>query len=177
MKIVVGLGWEVNKDIFEEDIDIDLAAFQLNKDGRVESEEDFIFYNNPVNSNESVRFSGDNKIGSVDSTSDNEIIEIDSNNIPEYIDRISITASIYEAEERKQNFSMVLNAYAKVIDSTNDTELIRYDLSEDFPFDKSIIIGELVRNKEDHFTFKPMGTSFDGELGNICEKYGLFVEE
>lgn len=177
MKIWIGLGWELNKDIFEEDIDVDLTAFQLNKEGKVNTENDFIFYNNPVSDTGSVRFTGDNKIGSTAGNNlDNEIIEIDTDKIPDYVDRIIITASIYEAEKRKQNFAMVLNAYARVIQE-NDDELIRYDLSEDFSYDKSVLIGEIIRQDENLFKFNLLGTSFEGELGGLCEKYGLYVND
>lgn len=176
MNVDVGLGWDVGSDIFEDDIDIDLAAFQLSNNGKIQSEDDFIFYNNPTSSSGAIQFLGDNKIGSIEDNLENEVIHIDSNKISNDVDRVIISATIFEARQRKQNFAMVLNAFVRVYDQNNETEIMRYDLSEDFSYSHSIIIGEFIRNNDSQFIFHPLGTSFDGELGDLCEKYGLYVE-
>ena len=43
---LVGLGWDTNKYDGGQDFDLDAAAFLLGANGKVLSDEDFIFYNN-----------------------------------------------------------------------------------------------------------------------------------
>ena len=42
----VGLGWDTNVFDGGEDFDLDVSLFMVGKSGRVENDEDFIFYNN-----------------------------------------------------------------------------------------------------------------------------------
>jgi tellurium resistance protein TerD len=48
-KVIVGLGWDVNKYDGGFDFDLDAAAFLLSDSGKVNSDSDFVFYNNRVN--------------------------------------------------------------------------------------------------------------------------------
>ena len=52
-KIVVGLGWDTNKYDGGFNFDLDASAFLLNNLGKVNSELDFIFYNNLIGGNNS----------------------------------------------------------------------------------------------------------------------------
>ena len=45
-KVLVGLGWDVNKYDGGADFDLDAAAFMLKDDGKVAKDTDFVFYNN-----------------------------------------------------------------------------------------------------------------------------------
>ena len=45
-KLVVGLGWDVNKYDGGAQFDLDAAAFLLGENGRVLTDTDFVFYNN-----------------------------------------------------------------------------------------------------------------------------------
>ena len=45
-KVVIGLGWDVNRFDTGYDYDLDASAFLLTDTGKVASQEDFIFYGN-----------------------------------------------------------------------------------------------------------------------------------
>ncbi|MBQ4310542.1 MAG: TerD family protein, partial [Oscillospiraceae bacterium] len=143
-KILVGLGWDTNKYDGGFDFDLDASAFLLDGNGKAQDEKDFIFYNNPTNANSSVKYMGDNKTG--EGEGDDEQVLIDLPSVPENIQKIDFTVTIYEADKRNQNFGQVSNAYIRIVDESSGTELIRYDLSEDFSIETAVIAGELYRN-------------------------------
>lgn len=101
-KILVGLGWDTNKYDGGYDFDLDACAFLLNAKGKVPQDTDFIFYGNLRHSSGAVEHTGDNLKGEGDG--DDEVIRVDLAKVPESISRIAFTVTIYEAEERRQNF-------------------------------------------------------------------------
>jgi len=60
-KVVVGLGWDTNKYDGGNDFDLDSSVFLLAENGKVASESDFIFYNNPKGGNGAVVHTGDKR--------------------------------------------------------------------------------------------------------------------
>ena len=59
-KMIIGLGWDVRATDGEA-FDLDGSAFLLNGAGKVRSDADFIFYNQPTSDNGAVVHSGDNR--------------------------------------------------------------------------------------------------------------------
>ncbi|MBQ4225307.1 MAG: TerD family protein [Oscillospiraceae bacterium] len=169
-KILVGLGWDTNKYDGGFDFDLDASAFLLDGNGKAQDEKDFIFYNNPTNANSSVKYMGDNKTG--EGEGDDEQVLIDLPTVPENIQKIDFTVTIYEADKRNQNFGQVSNAYIRIVDESSGTELIRYDLSEDFSIETAVIAGELYRNGAE-WKFNAIGSGFGGGLGALCANFGL----
>ena len=105
---------------------------------------------------------------------DDEQIMIDLSKVPADVQKIAFTATIYEAEERRQNFGQVSNAYIRVMDSVNNKELIRYDLGEDFSIETAVVVGELYRNGSE-WKFNAIGSGFEGGLAALCGNYGIAV--
>ncbi len=171
-KLVVGLGWDVNKYDGGADFDLDSAAFLLTGNGKVVSDSDFIFYGNLKHSSGCVEHLGDNLTGGGDG--DDEQIIIDLGKVPTNIDKIDFTVTIYEAEERKQNFGQVSNAYIHIVDEVNHTELLRFDLGEDFSIETAVVVGELYRNNGE-WKFNAIGSGFQGGLRALCLNYGVNV--
>ncbi|MBR0251443.1 MAG: TerD family protein, partial [Synergistaceae bacterium] len=81
---------------------------------------------------------------------------------------------IYEADERRQNFGQVSNAYIHIVNSENDEELIRYDLGEDFSVETAVVVGELYRHKGE-WKFNAIGSGYKGGLKALCLDYGVNV--
>ena len=144
-KIMVGLGWDVNAFDSGSAFDLDAAAFLLGASGKCPTERDFIFYGNLKHSTGAVEHMGDNLTGAGDG--DDEQIRIDLSKVPANIQRIAFTCTIYDAENRRQNFGKVSNAFIRIVDQSTGTELIRYDLAEDFSIETAIVVGELYRHK------------------------------
>ena len=66
VKALIGLGWDTKKYDGGFDFDLDAAAFLLGENGKVQSDDDFIFYNNLVSRNDAVVHTGDNLTGDGD---------------------------------------------------------------------------------------------------------------
>lgn len=168
-KVQIGLGWDVNKYDGGSSFDLDTAAFLLNSNGKVREQGDFIFYGNLNHASGSVIHKGDNLTGGGDG--DDEQILIDLSKVPADVQKIDFTVTIYQAEERRQNFGQVSNAYIRVMDDSNK-ELIRYDLGEDFSIETAVVVGELYRNGSE-WKFNAIGSGFQGGLKALCANYGI----
>ena len=165
-KVLVGLGWKAGSNV-----DLDTAAFLLRADGRVESDEDFVFYGNLRHKSGAVEHSGDNTTGGY---GDAEQIHIDLKRMPEYIAKIDFTATIYDAQSRRQNFDMVHEAYIRVVDESSEQELLRFDLGENFSVETAIVVGEIYRHKG-NWKFNATGAGFSGGLAALCNNFGVDV--
>ena len=171
-KLIIGLGWDVNRYDGGSDFDLDAAAFLLDKNGHVTNDADFVFYNNLHHASGSVEHTGDNLTG--EGEGDDEVIKVDLSKVPANIEKIDFTVTIYEAESRMQNFGQVSNAYIHVLDETNNTELIRFDLGEDFSVETAIVVGELYRHNGE-WKFNAIGSGFAGGLAALCRNFGVNV--
>jgi tellurium resistance protein TerD len=170
--IMVGLGWDVNAYDSGADFDLDAAAFMCGANGKCPSDKDFIFYGNLVHPSESVKHMGDNLTGAGEG--DDEQIHVDLTKIPSNIERIAFTVTIYDADVRRQNFGQVSNAFIRIVDEATDTEIIRYDLGEDFSIETAIVVGELYRHNGE-WKFNAIGSGFQGGLAALCGHYGIEV--
>lgn len=171
-KIMVGLGWDVNQYDGGADFDLDAAAFLVGESGKVLTDDDFVFYGNLKHKSESVVHQGDNLTGEGDG--DDEQILVDLTKVPANISKIAFTVTIYDAEARKQNFGQVSNAFIRIVDEVSNTELIRFDLGEDFSIETAVVVGELYRNNGE-WKFNAIGSGFSGGLAALCHQYGVNV--
>ena len=171
-KLLIGLGWDVNKYDGGSAFDLDSAAFLLTGTGKVASDGDFVFYGNLKHASGSVEHLGDNLTG--EGEGDDEQIKVNLAAVPASVEKIDFTVTIYEAEERRQNFGQVSNAFIRVVDEATGTELIRYDLGEDFSIETAVVVGEIYRNNGE-WKFNAIGSGFQGGLHALCQNYGVNV--
>ena len=170
--IVVGLGWDVNKYDGGFSFDLDTAAFLTGANGKVTADTDFVFYNNLRHPSGSVTHLGDNLTGAGDG--DDEQIKVALDQVPANIEKIAFTVTIHEALQRSQNFGQVSNSYIRVMDEASGTELIRYDLGEDFSIETAIVVGELYRHNGE-WKFNAIGSGYQGGLSALCNNFGINV--
>lgn len=171
--IMVGLGWDANVFDSGADFDLDASAFLLGENGKCPTEREFIFYGNLEHASESVKHMGDNLTG--EGEGDDEQIQIDLTKIPANISKIAFTVTIYEADQRRQNFGQVSNSFIRIVDESNGSELIRYDLGEDFSIETAVVVGELYRHNGE-WKFNAIGSGFQGGLAALCGHYGIDAE-
>ena len=170
--IMVGLGWDVNAFDSGADFDLDAAAFMVGENGKCPTEREFIFYGNLEHNSGAVKHMGDNLTGGGDG--DDEQIEVDLTIIPANVSRVVFTVTIYDAELRRQNFGQVSNAFIRIVDTSTGSELIRYDLGEDFSIETAVVVGELYRHNGE-WKFNAIGSGFQGGLAALCGHYGIEV--
>jgi len=116
---------------------------------------------------------GDNLTG--EGEGDDEQIKVDLSLVPANITRIAFTVTIYEAEQRRQNFGQVNNAFIRIYNELTGEEILRYDLGEDFSIETAAIFGELYKNNNE-WKFNAIGSGFQGGLGALCANYGIDAE-
>ncbi|MCC6926712.1 TerD family protein [Novosphingobium sp.] len=172
--VFVGLGWDTRVTDGAA-FDLDASAFLLGAGGKVRSDADFIFYNQPQSADGSVVHKGDNLTGVGEG--DDEVVAVSLAQLPADVERIAFTVTIHEADQRRQNFGMVQRAFIRVVNQSDGTELARYDLSEDASVETAMIFGELYRdpNEAGGFKFKARGEGFAGGLGALAGSMGVNI--
>ncbi|HIS62116.1 MAG TPA: TerD family protein [Candidatus Scybalomonas excrementigallinarum] len=171
--IIIGLGWDVNRYDGGADFDLDAAVFMLGENGKTPTSDEFIFYGNLVHKSGAIEHMGDNLTGEGDG--DDEQIKVDLTKVPDNIQKIDFTVTIYEADKRHQNFGQVDNAYIRIVDENTNEELIRYDLGEDFSIETAVVVGEIYRYNGE-WKFNAIGSGFQGGLAALCGNFGIEVE-
>ena len=170
-KMLIGLGWDV-RATDGADFDLDGSAFLLNANGKVRSDADFIFYNQPKSDNGAVAHQGDNRTG--EGEGDDEVIEVDLATVPADVEKIAITVTIHDADARKQNFGQVSSAFIRCVNADSNVEIARFDLSEDASVETAMIFGEIYRHNGE-WKFKAIGQGFKGGLGALAQHFGVNV--
>ena len=172
-KVVVGLGWDVNQFDTGGDFDLDAAAFLLTDSGKVSKSEDFVFYGNLKHPSGCAQHMGDNLTGAGEG--DDEQIRINLSSVPADITKIAFTVTIYEAEQRRQNFGQINNAFIRIYNEETGEEMVRYDLGEDFSIETAAVFGELYKNGSE-WKFNAIGSGYQGGLAALCASFGVDVE-
>jgi len=170
-KVLIGLGWDA-RATDGADFDLDASAFMLNASGKVRSDTDFIFYNQLKSTCGSVQHTGDNLTGAGEG--DDETIMVDLARVPAEVQKIAFTVTIHEADQRRQNFGQVQNAYIRVVNAETNVEVARYDLAEDASTETAMIFGELYRHGNE-WRFSAVGQGYAGGLAAMCRQYGINV--
>jgi len=167
--IVIGLGWDV-RATDGTDFDLDGSVFLVNAAGQVRSDADFIFYNNLTSADGSVQHTGDNRTG--EGEGDDEQIKVNLPGVPADIDKVVVGVTIDKAEERQQSFGQVSNAFIRVVNGANDSEIARYDLSEDASVETAMVFGEVYRHDAE-WKFRAVGQGYAGGLGPLARSFGV----
>ena len=103
-------------------------------------------------------------------------MRVDLAAVPASVEKIAVTATIYDADARRQNFSQVAGAYIRVLDAASGAELLRYDLGQGFSVETAIVVGEIYRYKGE-WKFSAVGAGFSGGLEALCKNFGVEVGE
>lgn len=167
-KFTIGLGWDTNNSDTGTDFDLDASAFILGENGKILSDEYFVFYNNLQSPDESVRHTGDNLTG--EGEGDDESINIDLSKIDPRATEIIFVVTIHKAPERRQNFGQVRNAFIRIYNTVSGEEILRYDLDEDFSVETAVEFGRLYK-RGGQWKFEAIGTGQKGGLAEYLTKY------
>jgi tellurium resistance protein TerD len=169
--VLVGLGWDV-RTTTGADFDLDASALMVGTNGKILSDQHFIFFNNLTSPDGSVEHTGDNLTG--EGEGDDEAIKVNLVSVPQEVDKIVVTVSIYDAENRQQSFGQVRNAFIRVVNQADNNEITRYDLSEDASTETAMIFGELYRNGAE-WKFRAVGQGYSTGLSGIARDFGVNV--
>lgn len=182
-RIQVGLGWDPAQKasggggflggLFggggkQANIDCDASVIML-QDDHVRSKNDVVYFGNLKSQNGAIQHSGDNLTG--DGDGDDEVITIDLSSIPQEYNRLVFVVNIYDATNRKQHFGMIQNAYIRILNGSSHEELIRYNLTDDYSGNTTLVTGEIYRHgTEWKFAAIGNGTN-DANLSAVIASY------
>ena len=169
--VLVGLGWDV-RTTTGADFDLDASALMVGTNGKILSDQHFIFFNNLKSPDGSVEHTGDNLTG--EGEGDDESLLIDLSKVPPQCDKIVFPVSIHDADNRGQTFGQVSNAFIRVVNQADGAELARYDLSEDASTETAMIFGEVYRYGGE-WKFRAVGQGYASGLRGIALDFGVNV--
>jgi tellurium resistance protein TerD len=167
--VTVGLGWDL-RTTTGADFDLDASALVLDGSGKILSDGHFVFFNNLRTPDGGVEHTGDNKTGVGEG--DDEQINVNFGAMPATAERVAFAVSIYEADTRGQSFGQVRNAFIRVVNQGDGSEMARYDLSEDASTETAMVFGELYRNGAE-WKFRAVGQGYASGLAGIATDFGV----
>jgi tellurium resistance protein TerD len=169
-EVFIGLGWDVKATDTGSDFDLDSSLFLLGANEKLISDNHFIFYNNLTSPDpdKSVQHMGDNLTGAGEG--DDEIIKINLKKVPDDVQKILVTVTIHEAQQRRQNFGQVQNSFVRIVNAQTQQEAVRYDLVEDYSIETALIMAELYR-KDGEWRLNAVGSGYQGGLQALLDRY------
>ncbi|GAB7187202.1 TerD family protein [Kitasatospora sp. Ki12] len=162
--IRVGLGWTAGAGY-----DLDASALLCGADGKVGSDQNFVFFNNLRSPDGSVRHQGGSGGGA-----DREQIEVRLAEVSAGVEKIVFAVAIYDAAQRRQSFGQVRSAYVRITDPDGGTEVARYDVAPEAGSETAMVFGELYRHGAD-WKFRAVGQGYAAGLAGIAADFGVDV--
>ena len=170
-----GLGWDPIKKkgllggLFggSGSIDLDAGCVLMDSAG---NKIDTIWFRQLKSKCTAVVHSGDNLTGEGDG--DDESLKIKLDTIPADVDKIVFVVTIHDAQARRQSFGQVSGAFIRLVNDDNQTEVARYDLTEDASTETAMLFGELYRHNTE-WKFRAVGQGYAGGLSSVCAQYGI----
>lgn len=145
--------------------DVDASALLLTA-GKVRSDADFVFYNQPAHASGAVRHEGKRpETGAVTDT-----LSVDLGGVEPGVETVVIAASADGG-----SFGRVPGLHVRVLDAANGTELARFD-SEDAGTETAFVLGELYR-RQGAWKFRAVGQGYDTGLAGLAGDFGISVDE
>lgn len=162
-QVMVGLGWdeaEQPRGFFApkpQPIDCDASAILCGTNGRIISNDISqccVYFGNLRHPSGAIVHQGDNLTGEGDG--DDEQIMVNLPKVPAQVDKIVFVVNIYDARPRKQHFGMIRNAFIRLVDMEQRTEICRFNLSENYNNMTGLVVGEIYR-KNGEWKFNAIG--------------------
>lgn len=182
-RVMVGLGWdEAQKKsggflgLFSaptQDIDCDASAILCGANGKLIStdlKKTCVFYGSLRHSSGAIIHQGDNLTGAGEG--DDEQIMVDLGKVPQNISKIVFVVNIYDANVRNQHFGMIRNAFIRLVNLSNNSEICRYNLSDNYDGMTGMVVGEIYRyNGEWKFNAIGQPVRDASRINKLCEMY------
>lgn len=167
-KFTIGLGWDTNSSATGAQFDLDASIFIMGDNKKLLADDFFVFYNNLKSPDEAIEHTGDNLTG--DGDGDDEQIIVDLSKVDPRATEICIVVTIHDADGRKQNFGQVRNSFVRIVDASNNTEMLKYELEEDFSIETAVEFGRIYK-RNGEWKFEAVGAGMRGGLQDYLNKY------
>lgn len=163
IKLKACLGWNVSNP----ECDVDVSAFMLSSTGKVPGDDWFVFYGQTTSPDGSLLFKPDEKV-------DRESITIDLAKLDPMVSKVVFVLTINEAYEKNLNLSMIKDAYIRILNCSNNSELVSFKMDEYYSNVTSMMIGEIYK-LNGNWKFNAIGNGVARDLAGLCELYGVQV--
>lgn len=161
--IEAGIGWNT----LNPSCDVDVSAFLLGGDGKVPGDDWFVFYGQEVSPDGSCHFVNN-------CPEDMESITVNLQKLDSSVSRIVFVLTIDSAKEKHLNFSMLSDAYIRIMDRTSGKEITSFQMMDYYSNVTSMMIGEVYKHNG-IWKFNAIGNGVDRDLAGLCELYGVQV--
>ncbi|MFI8485489.1 TerD family protein [Streptomyces rubrogriseus] len=157
----VELGWRSGPGVPDAD-----ASALLLVGGKVRSDADFVFYNQPAHASGSVRHEGKRNAGGRVTDS----LLVDLTRVEPAIETVILAASSDGGA-----FGQVPDLYIEVRDTARNTVVARFD-SPGAGVETAFVLGEFYR-RQGAWKFRAVGQGYDSGLEGLATDYGISVDE
>lgn len=157
----VELGWRSGPGVPDAD-----ASALLLVGGKVRSDADFVFYNQPAHSSGAVRHEGKRDAGGQVTDS----IHVDLARVEPAIETVILAASADGG-----SFGRVPGLYIEVKDAAQGTVVARFD-STGADVETAFVLGEFYR-RQGAWKFRAVGQGYSSGLEGLATDYGITVDE
>lgn len=157
----VELGWRSGPGVPDAD-----ASALLLVGGKVRSDADFVFYNQPSHSSGAVRHEGKREAGGKVTDS----LLVDLARVEPAIETVILAAS-----SDGGSFGRVPELYIEVRDATRNTVAARFD-NPGATVETAFVLGEFYR-RQGAWKFRAVGQGYDSGLEGLATDYGISVDE
>ena len=161
--ITARLGWKTKNTR----CDINVSAFLLGADGKVPGDDWFVFYGQTKSPDGSTVFE-------MDGVTDREVIRVDLSKLASSVQKIVFVLTINEAAEKGLHFGMLKDAYIRILDHRDQTELVSFSMTDYYTNVISMMIGELYQHNG-NWKFHGVGNGVAKDLAGLCGLYGVQV--
>ncbi|MFG3321366.1 TerD family protein [Streptomyces sp. NPDC048171] len=157
----VELGWRSGPSVPDAD-----ASALLLVGGKVRSDADFVFYNQPAHSSGAVRHEGKRDAGGRVTDS----LHVDLARVEPAIETVILAAS-----SDGGSFGRVPDLYVEVRDAARNTVVARFD-NPGATVETAFVLGEFYR-RQGAWKFRAVGQGYDSGLEGLATDYGISVDE
>lgn len=147
------------------DYEIDSCAFALNRHGKVRSDADFVFFNQPV-------FCA----GVLQKQSSGHDFFVNPQLLPPDVNQVVFSLSIYDGLGKKQSFAALSACRGDVINSITRKKIAEFSLNTDGMKEIALVFFVLYLNNG-QWKLRALGNGFNGGLDALAAHFGVEVSE
>ncbi|MDX6347466.1 MAG: tellurite resistance protein TerA [Streptomyces sp.] len=157
----VELGWGTGPGVPDAD-----ASALLLVGGKVRSDADFVFYNQPVDASGAVRHEGKTPVaGGV-----TDVLTVDLGRVEPAVETVVLAASADGG-----SFGQVPGLNVRVVDAGSGAEIARFE-SADATVETAFVLGELYR-RQGAWKFRAVGQGYESGLAGLATDFGISVDD
>lgn len=168
-KFEVSVNWKLKSSAIDE---IDVSVFILTSSGKVDQDEDMIFYGQRSDKSGAVRLTDTNRAGSEGARE--TVFEFDLGRLQPSAERLAITGTINDADKKRVSFSDVASLVIRV--SQIGSDVVRFDVPVTGMSEAALVLGELYK-RNGVWKFRAVGQGYNGGLKPLAESMGVKIDD